>query len=223
MYISHKYKLIFLRTPKTASSSLSEFFIKNIPDPNAIYTPVEDSNIPATLSQDIINKYKLNFKYYHFTLQDLVENRIITPRAAIEYKSIAVVRDPVDRQKSFYYFYKRWTNNHIPPSIEEYNSWTPKGPFIGEPNSGILQSDILKYNNEIHGEYWLYENISNDLSALMRELNIQVKHMLPNHKNDFRKNRNNEITFDNRAMDVMLEYFANDITLYNELAEETYV
>ena len=57
----------------------------------------------------------------------------------------------------------------------------------------------------------------------MRELNIQVKHMLPNHKNDFRKNRNNEITFDNRAMDVMLEYFANDITLYNELAEETYV
>ena len=54
MYVSHKYKLIFLRTPKTASSSLSEFFIKNIPDPDAIYTLVEDSNIPATLSKEIL-------------------------------------------------------------------------------------------------------------------------------------------------------------------------
>ena len=223
MYISHKYKLIFLRTPKTASSSLSEFFIKNIPDPNAIYTPVEDSNIPATLSQDIINKYKLNFKYYHFTLQDLVENRIITPMAAIEYKSIAVVRDPVDRQKSFYYFYKRWKNQHIAPSVEEYNSWTPKGSFIGEPNSGILQSDILKYNNEIHGDYWLYENINNELNKLMHDLHIEVKHMLPQHKTDFRKNRGNEISFDDKAMNNILKYFGPDVTLYNELSEETYV
>lgn len=223
MYISHKYKLIFLRTPKTASSSLSEFFIKNIPDPNAIYTPVEDSNIPATLSQDIINKYKLNFKYYHFTLQDLVENRIITPMAAIEYKSIAVVRDPVDRQKSFYYFYKRWKNQHLAPSIEEYNSWTTKGSFVGEPNSGILQSDILKYNNEIFGDYWLYENINNELNKLMHDLHIEVTHMLPRHKTNFRKNRGNEISFDDKAMDNILKYFGPDVTLYNELAEETYV
>ena len=223
MYISHKYKLIFLRTPKTASSSLSEFFIKNIPDPDAIYTPVEDSNIEATLSQDIINKYKVHFKYYHFTLQDLVENRIITPMAAIQYKSIAVVRDPVYRQKSFYYFYKRWKNQHLAPSIEEYNSWTTKGSFVGEPNSGILQSDILKYNNEICGDYWLYENINNELNKLMHDLHIEVTHMLPRHKTNFRKNRGNEISFDDKAMDNILKYFGPDVTLYNELAEETYV
>ena len=223
MYISHKYKLIFLRTPKTASSSLSEFFIKNIPDPDAIYTPVEDSNIEATLSKDIINKYKIHFKYYHFTLQDLVENNIITPTQAKSYKSIAVVRDPVDRQKSFYYFYKRWNNPKVPPSIEEYNSWTRKGPFDGEPNSGILQSDILKYNNEIHGDYWLYENINNELNKLMHDLHIEVTHMLPQHKTDFRKNRRNEIVFDDMAMDNILKYFGPDVTLYNELSEETYV
>jgi hypothetical protein len=143
--------------------------------------------------------------------------------AAIQYKSIAVVRNPIDRQKSFYYFYKRWKNQDRTPSIEEYNSWTRKGAFLGEPNSGILQSDILKWNGETQGEYWLYENINNDLNQLMRELNLEVTHVLPKHKNDFRKNRNNEIEFDELAMNNLSKYFGPDIDLYNELAEETYV
>ena len=223
MYVSHKYKLIFLRTPKTASSSLSEFFIKNIPDHDAIYTPVEDSNILGTLNKDIINKYKSHYKYYHFTLQDLVDNRIITPMAAIEYKKIAVIRNPIDRQKSFYYFYRKWKAPGTPPSIEQYKAWTHNGAFIGEPNSAILQSDILKFNNEIHGDYWLYQNFHNDLSKLMRELNLSVTHVLPQHKNDFRKNRDNEIVFDEQAVNTLRTAFGADMDLYNELLEETYI
>lgn len=223
MYVSHKYKLIFLRTPKTASSSLSEFFIKNIPDPDAIYTPVEDSNIGGTLSKEIVNKYKLNFAYYHFTLQDLVDNGVVTLAQALEYKSVAVIRNPVDRQKSFYYFYRRWKSVGSQPSLAQYKAWTPQGFFRGEPNSGILQSNILKCNGKIQGDYWLYQNIGNELSHLMRELNLQVTHPLPNHKNDFRTNRDDEIKFDEEAMRTLTKTFGADIDLYNELAEETFV
>jgi hypothetical protein len=223
MYISHKYKLIFLRSPKTASSSLSEFFIKNIPDPDAIYTPVEDSNIKGTLSQDIINRYKTHFKFYHFTLQDIIDNNIITKEQALSYRSICVIRDPVDRQKSFYYFYKKWKQPGSQASIEQYNDWTPNGPFIGEPNSGILQSSFLKIDNKIAGEYWLYQNFHNDLSQLMRELDLSVTHMLPLHKTDFRKNRDNEIKFNEFATDNLNKFFGSDVKLYNELLEETYV
>lgn len=223
MYISHKYKLIFLRSPKTASSSLSEFFIKNIPDPDAIYTPVEDSNIQGTLSQDIINRYKTNYKFYHFTLQDIIDNNIITKEQALSYRSICVIRDPIDRQKSFYYFYKKWKQPGSQASIEQYNAWTHEGPFIGEPNSGILQSSFLKIDNKIAGEYWLYQNFHNDLSQLMRELNLSVTHMLPQHKTDFRKNRDNEIEFNEFATDNLNKFFGSDVKLYNELLEETYV
>ncbi|HAW04580.1 MAG TPA: hypothetical protein DCW83_07830 [Saprospirales bacterium] len=223
MYISHKYKLIFLRSPKTASSSLSEFFIKNIPDPDAIYTPVEDSNIKGTLSQDIINRYKTHFKFYHFTLQDIIDNNIITKEQALSYRSICVIRDPVDRQKSFYYFYKKWKQPGSQASIEQYNDWTSNGPFIGEPNSGILQSSFLKIDNKIVGEYWLYQNFHNDLSQLMRELDLSVTHMLPQHKTDFRKNRDNEIKFNEFATDNLNKFFGSDVKLYNELLEETYV
>lgn len=219
MYVSHKYKLIFLRTPKTASSSLSEFFIKNIPDPDAVYTPVEDSNIPPTLSNQVISKYKINFAYYHFTLQDLVHNNIITPAQAIEYKSVAVIRDPVDRQKSFYYFYRKWKNRGTSPSLEQYKAWTKGGTFMGEPNSAIRQTDILKFDGEIRGEYWLYQDIGRELSNLMQEMNLQVVHPLPNHKNDFRTNRDNEISLDGDAMENLLKAFGPDVELYNKLVE----
>ena len=217
MYISHKYKLIFLRTPKTASSSLSEFFIKNIPDPDAIYTPVEDSKIRGTLDQSIINKYKLNFKYYHFTLEDLVHNNLITPEQIREYKSVAVIRNPIDRQKSFYYFYKRWKGPNKPASIEEYKSWTRSGSFINEPNSAIRQSSILTYGDNICGEYWLYENINNSLQNLMNMLKLDIKYSLPNHKNNFRTDKQNEIQFDEEAMRELHSAFVNDFTLYNNL------
>lgn len=222
MYISHKYKFIFLRTPKTASSSLSEFFIKNIPDPHAVYTPVEDSKIQGTLSTGLIQKYKNNFKYYHFTLEDLVKEKIITPEQASSYKSIAVLRDPADRQKSFYYFYKKWKGRAKQPSLEEYKVWAPNGTFLNEPNSSIRQTDFLSLQGKIVGEYWLYENLHHELSKFMKSINVQVIHPLPSHKSNFRKNRSNEIQFDEDAMNKLLEVFGEDFKLYNELKEKSY-
>lgn len=217
MYVSHKYKLIFLRTPKTASSSLSEFFIRNIPDPNAIYTPVEDSNIPGTLDKSIINRYKINFKYYHFTIEDLINNGIITKDQALNYKCISVIRDPFDRQKSFYYFYRKWKGRGKPASVEQYKALTSKGTFLGEPNSAIRQSDFLKLNGRYIGNYWLYENIDQEIQKLMNKLNLPITHPLPRHKTNFRNDRKNEIEFDKAIKDDIVAAFKEDIQLYNEV------
>lgn len=220
MFISHKYKFIFLRTPKTASSSLSEFFVKNISDPTAIYTPVEDSNLPGTIDTGIIRKYKKDFKFYHFTLEDLVKENIITKDQALTYRSFAVLRNPVDRQKSFYYFYKKWKSRKNPPSLQEYKLWTPDGSFKNEPNSAIRQTDFLTLDGKIIGEYWLYENINQELSKFMNQIGIPIKHPLPNHKSNFRKNRDNEFEFDEDAMNKLLNMFGNDFKLYDMLKEK---
>jgi hypothetical protein len=223
MYISHKYKLIFLRTPKTASSSLSEWFIKNIPDPQAIYTPVEDSKTPGTLDQKIINKYKINFKYYHFTIQDLVRENIITDQQARTYRVISVLREPIDRQKSLFYFYAKWKARGKPLDLKMYKALAPNGQFLGEPNSAIKQTDLLKLGNELIGEFWLYENIEHHLSELVKSLSIEVKAPLPTHKNTFRKNRNNEIEFDSISLETLKSAFKRDFEVYNELKEKSYV
>lgn len=222
MYISHKYKLIFLRTPKTASSSLSEFFIKNIPDPEAIYTPVEDSKLKGTLHPSIIHKYNSNFKYYHFTIEDLIKENIITKEQAIEYRVISVLRNPIDRQKSFYYFYKKWKNRNKPFTIEDYKSLAPNGFFNGEPNSAIRQTDFGKLGEGFVAECWLYENLDEHLNSLMKDLQLDIVHPLPKHKSNFRKNRQNEIIFDEEAIEKMKFLFEKDFQLYNELKEKIY-
>jgi hypothetical protein len=222
MYISHKYKFIFLRTPKTASSSLSEFFIKNIPDPSAVYTPVEDSNLDGTLNPGIIQKYEHDHKFYHFTLQDLIYENIITEFQARTYKSFAVLRDPIDRQKSFYYFYKKWKNRARLPSLREYKKWTPNGTFVKEPNSAIRQTDFLSLNGKIIGDYWLYENLNAELNNFMKSLDLNVIHPLPKHKTNFRKNRDNEIQFDEEDLKKLQIVFESDFKLYNELKEKAH-
>lgn len=222
MYISHKYKFIFLRTPKTASSSLSDWFIKNIPDAQAIYTPVEDSKTPGTLNVNIINKYKLNFKYYHFTIQDLVKENIVTEHQARTYRVISVLREPIDRQKSFFYFYSKWKAKNRPVDLKLYKALAPHGQFIGEPNSGIKQTDLLKLGNGLIGEFWLYENIEDHLEDLIKSLKIDVKVPLQKYKSTFRKNRNNEIEFDKDSLDQIKSLFEKDFYVYNELKEKSH-
>ena len=223
MYISHKYKFIFLRTPKTASSSLSEFLIRNVDDPDAIYTEVDDTDIPGTLDENIVNKYRKDFKHFHFTLEDLVNEKVITPDHIRKYYCFAVLRDPIERQKSFYYFYKKWRPEHKnrPVSLQEYKSMAPHGFFKGEPNSKILQSSFLNFNGKQYGEYWLYENLDKHIETFIKEKGIWVRHNLPQHKSSFR-NGHDDLRFDHESISRLRNVFQEDLNLYSTIKKEYY-
>lgn len=218
MYLSHKHKFLFLRTPKTASSSLSDFFIRNIDDPDAIYTEVEDSNIPGTLDESIVSRYR-PYAFYHFTLNQLIDEGVITREQVAEYDIFALLRSPVDRAKSFYYFYRKWKGQHTEPSIEQYRSWTLNGVFKGEPNSGIVQSDLLKLGKKDVGRFWLYEDLDKELSNFMFNRRLRIDHPLPRHKTDARKNRDNEIEFEEQDLQAMRQTFKEDFDLYDKIAK----
>lgn len=216
MYLSHKYKFLFLRTPKTASSSLSDFFINNVDDPDAIYTEVEDSNLPGTLSEDIVSKYR-PYRFYHFTVQQLIDEGVLTEEQARDYYCFALLRNPIDRQKSFYYFYKKWKSPKTEPSLEEYKSWTANGVFNNDANSAIVQTDLLKIRGEYIGEYWLFEDLYPKLNEFMTQTLGLKCPPLPKHKTDTRKNKNNEINFDIESLSDIQNHFFNDFAMYQEL------
>lgn len=216
MYISHKYKFVFLRTPKTASSSLSEFFIKNIPDPDAVYTPVEDTKIPGTVAKGLVTKYRTNFRFYHWTIEDLVRERVLTEEQAKTYDVFSVLREPVDRQKSFLYFYGKWKAKGKPITLEHYKEWAPDGYFKDEPNSAMLQTDFLKLKGKYVGDFWLYEDIFSNLILFLNKRGITPIEPLKQHKSNFRKDRENEIVFDKESLNKMRAHFYNDFEMYNK-------
>jgi len=217
MYLSHKYKFLFLRTPKTASSSLSEFLIKNIPDPDAIYTDVEDSKIQGTLDKAIVEKYSRNYKVFHLTLEELIAEGVMSVDQAREYTVVNVLRDPLDRQKSFYYFYKKWWSPQTPASCQEYLNWARNGTFRGEVNSTLKQTGFSKYNGESLGEYWLYENLEHEVKSFLYDLGIPVTVPMPKHKTGFRKDRNNEFQFDEESISSIKHHFKEDCEVYEQL------
>ena len=51
----------------------------------------------------------------------------------------------------------------------------------------------------------------------MNMLKLDIKYSLPNHKNTFRTDKQNEILFDEKAMRALHSTFLNDFTLYNNL------
>jgi hypothetical protein len=130
---------------------------------------------------------------------------------------ISVLRDPVDRQKSFFYFYGKWKGQGKTLTLNHYKQWAPNGYFKDEPNSAIKQTDFLKLGDKYIGNFWLYEDLNHKLNELMNFLRIEIKHPLPSHKSNFRKVRENEVTFDSEIMDKMLEVFRPDFEMYNEL------
>lgn len=216
MYLSHKYKFLFLRTPKTASSSLSDFFIRNIDDPDAIYTEVEDSNLPGTLDESIVSRYR-PYAFYHFTLEQLIAEGVLTKEQALEYDCFALLRDPIERAKSFYYFYKKFRSPGKEASLAEYKSWTRNGVFNNDPNSGIVQADLLSLDGKIVGKYWLYENLEKELSNFMFHRRFRIDHPLPRHKTDTRKVKKNEIEFDEQSINELRTHFKKDFELYESL------
>jgi len=217
MYLSHKYKFLVLRTPKTGSSSLSEFLIKNIDDPDAIYTEIDDTGIPGTLDEAIVNRNR-PFKYFHFSLNDLIREKVITPDIIKNYRCISVLRNPVDRQKSFYYFMKKWWAPNTVATLEEYKSFSPDGYSLRrEYNTMLKQTDLLMYEGRLHGEFWLYQNLDEHIMDFMNDIGVAIKHPMPTHKSGFRKDREAEIQFDDQVMNSLRNHFKLDFEVYEKM------
>ena len=220
MYLSHKYKFLVLRTPKTGSSSLSEFLIKNIDDPDAIYTEIDDTGIPGTLDEAIVNRNR-PFKYFHFSLNDLIREKVITPDIIKNYRCISVLRNPVDRQKSFYYFMKKWWAPNTVATLEEYKSFSPDGYSLRrEYNTMLKQTDLLMYEGRLHGEFWLYQNLDEHLMDFMDDIGVAIKHPMPTHKSGFRKDREAEIQFDDQVMNSLRNHFKLDFEVYEKMTNK---
>jgi hypothetical protein len=200
MIISHKHKFIFIKTNKTAGTSI-EIALSKFCGPNDIITPIapKDEETRRNLGypgpqghlspiwqygvRDAISwatkgKKKLRF-YNHISAKEVIA--LIGKETWDSYYTFCFERNPWDRIISQYY----WVHKSEPrPTIQE---------FIRSKKPMMLKK--CGYNNyTIDGnivvdKVCMFENLSEELDTIRKLVGIPEQLELPRAKSKFRKDR----------------------------------
>jgi hypothetical protein len=204
MIISHKYKYIFLKTNKTAGTSI-EIALSKLCGEKDIITPITP--------EDEMIRYKLGYRgpqnfggfYNHISGNEV--RRLIGENLWNDYYKFCFERNPWDRVISLYYDFCR-----TEPRPEVWQ-------FIG---SGVLQ--ILKERGiEIYcidGKIAVervckFENLQAEMDYVWEQLGFPEKAILPHAKGSFRNDkRHYREILDKQCKEIIDKIFADEIRLF---------
>lgn len=107
MIISHRHKFIFIKTRKTAGSSIEKYLI-NYLGPEDICTGSEADNTPALNTSDTDGHKGWKWIETHY------------PTEWKTYYKFAVERNPWDKLASAYFYYKRYKHRKVPDGFKPF-------------------------------------------------------------------------------------------------------
>jgi hypothetical protein len=196
MIIIPSKKFIFLRVPKTASTSLSHFFSDHL-------HRFSDARATSIFLKDI---YKGNLNIdVHSTL-----GNINIPNVE-EYKVFGVVREPVDRLLSFFYHASHGTL-HSEKGLELLVA----GKLPYDP---LKQAHWLTFNHKPISNIYSFTNLSQLINDAMEYLGIsQYDSLSYNHR--YSEFRNREIKISDELVEKLKIKYSEDFNLYNMVIQK---
>jgi len=224
MFISHKYKIIFIKTTKTGGSSFEFAFRKFLNAEDIIaYMGHDEEVLSAGLVQKA-NDY-VPFKFYtvvdwynlisrnrrkryreHMTAQEIKDS--ISPEVWKSYFKFCVERNPMEKVRSRYY----WTGIKTGLSLDEYAI-----------KQSHLDSDFYRYStrgNIIVDKVFKYEEMEEWLPEFERKIGLSGSVDMKNVKlkSGFRPKQKKTETFSEHAKEAIRRSFAKEIMhFYPEL------
>jgi len=224
LVICKSHNFIFLRIPKNASTSLAAFFINNCCDKNDIYTYVGNARIGTqNVDSDVVSKYKKDHRIIHLTVNEIVNNGIVSPEFVRESDVIGVIRNPLERQLSLFFFLSKEFNLNN-TSVSEFRRQFKYGKHISDPSNAITQSDYLKLGDNMIGRFWLYDNIDEELKSFLFDKNIKVREPLKRYKSNYRERRDSSLIdeyYDDLTREAVEQYYAEDFKIYRHMIGES--
>ena len=213
MVISHTNDFIFLRIPKNASTSVATFLINNFCDPKIDkWTKINDSGKGNNnITENQIAPYKAQYQFIHMRLQEIVEQGILTEEQAILMNNIGIVRDPLDRQLSIYFFLNRGKSKNVNAFREMFKD----GSHPSDPRNGILQSKYFElFGVDRAKTWWLYDDLNNEIAKFAKD-----RVDLPTYKTNYKPKDENLIEqyYDQKTKDAVMKYYEKDFELIDSL------
>lgn len=208
MIISHKYKIVFIKTRKTAGSSIQAVFRSYLGDDDVCSGSkregIAGKNCPNELG---------GHQRYSYILKNYPE--------AKDYWAFAIERNPWDKCVSAFYWYK-----HIEAKVPgEFNFTknTKFEDFVLFRGGSLLPCDWRMYNNKAVSVFKyeglekissLYANIGNKSDLQIPIVEFRNKFLATRIKSGIRDNRDYREMYNNKTRSVVRRIFKNEIEAF---------
>jgi hypothetical protein len=234
MIISFKYKFIFIKTYKTAGSSIENYLLpflnnKDILAPTEDYTGINSwgnfnkEEVEDYIPKKIIEKYHRLKIYFNAHMPIwLVKERLKPLSKKLNYDifenfyKFSVIRNPFDTIVSHYYWKNSSKNiNSKPTSFNKILEELENNVY---PNYGLLNLNKLmdkNFEKIICNKIIKYESLNKDLSLVFNKLGIPFDGELKIYKKKTDNKKNYRDFFDNKSKKLIMEMFSKDIELFN--------
>ncbi len=211
MIISNEKKFIYLRVPKTGSTSVSVYMYENLPLEDSIFRTADKSTYLDT------NNYTIKPGYFDVQKAKLPHNTHSTLECAVkagllkhditEYDVYGVLRNPVDRFISFWSMTHVIEGNDIATNFDVFKEYMRM--FVNRS-----QTTWLKHNGTIINKLFLYENITD----LVRDISAKYGVHDTSNFNQYRfRSYNKQDAVPKKVMDYIQFYWEEDFELYANL------
>ncbi|APY07552.1 hypothetical protein BWZ20_04235 [Winogradskyella sp. J14-2] len=199
MLVCHKYKFIFFKTQKTASTSI-EIALSSLCSEEDIITPISknDEKVRQSLGYLGPRNYKVPFvKYSKSDIVDLVlkgKRRELYNHISCE-ELIPVIGDKIFKDYYKFCFERNPYEKAISLFFHEggYERWTSLKKFIAQGGLKIIKGyDQYTVNNIVAvDDIFKYEDIPTALDTIAKKIGLQQKIELPKTKlkSQFRKDK----------------------------------
>jgi hypothetical protein len=227
MIISHQHKFIFLKTRKTAGTSV-ELALSQLCGPEDIITPISPNDEPYRADgrgpqnwrkhgwwqspQPLFKRYwfKVSAKdygfYNHIPAKD-ARALLNDDKIWRSYFKFAFDRNPWDRQVSAYHFRYRRTKN--PPPFADY--------MHRKRRAWINNYEIYAIGGDPCMDFvGRFENLSADFRAAMKRVGVDFDRDLPRAKANYRRTQKSyRDYYDDETRGIVSDWYAPEIRLLN--------
>jgi hypothetical protein len=244
MVISHQFKFIFIKTAKTAGTSI-EVFLSGVCDPKDIFTPFsqpEDAHIPRNYQglfnpiPELITRMKISGHFrgagFRSTILDFLSKRRfyhhipgwqirerIKKRKWEEYFKFCVERNPWDKVVSGWNWYNRKYATRI--SLDEYLVLLQSRIQAKKSGVGVYPYNYLNYIDPVSGKIIIdhiiqYEHLNESLTNIFTKIGIPFSHSLDIYaKSGFRDDKGRyKETLSKRQQALIEKLFDEEIKLH---------
>jgi hypothetical protein len=209
MIINHTKKYIYIRNPKTGSTSLQSFLIENNED------DIQHSAVQLTDTDSNIQGYSF---HPHTTIKHIVDSKLMSKEDVLAYDKYVIVRNPVDRFISASYHYATsplcehikinnvLDKNEVVRKVLKDDKKFRLAPLIFMPQKNWAMYNGIKLN-----KIFKYEDINSMATELIgKDCTIPY-----NYRSDTRKD-NKEESLSAELVERIEFLYKDDVALYNE-------